>query len=148
MKKRKILSAALAAVLAAGSVAVVANAAEIKPDKTVVENGVKYYFYTWEDGTKEVFASPENFDITEAVILPEVDGIKVSCIGFASDLVSVWGFSECAKLTKITIPSSVGIIPPSFGRGVLTGVTDIYYEGTQEDWEDRMQQFVSKKTLI
>ena len=145
MKFKKMTAAALAAALAATNVAIAANAAEQQSDNTIVQNGVKYVINTLDDGTKEVLVSPENNDITEAVILPEVNGVKVTFIGYASDMMGVGGFSECTKLTKITIPSGINFIPPSFGLGMLTGVTDIYYGGTQEEWEDEMQKLADSQ---
>lgn len=140
MKLRKIAAASLAAVLAAMSVAVVASAevAIFNPDKTIVNNGVKYHIFypgkEFPNGT--VIVDMENDDITEAVILPEIEGMKVMLIGGASDM-GGWGFTQCTKLEKVVLPKDSGFCPPSFGMGTMTGIKDIYYQGSQEEWEKR-----------
>ncbi len=146
MKLRKIAAASLAAVLTATNVAVVANAEAgiFNPDKTIVRNGVKYHIFSptnyYPQGHVVVDAASR--DITEAVILPEIEGVKVDKIGGIFTDGKGRGFFECTKLKKITIPRDVVLIGgTSFGN--LSTIEDIYYEGSKEEWEELMKKTAS-----
>jgi len=59
----------------------------------------------------------------ESIVLSE----KLAAIG-------VDAFYECSSLTEITIPYSVSSIG-SYAFGKCSGLTDVYYEGSKEDWQ-------------
>ena len=61
---------------------------------------------------------------------------SLSKVTFPGSLVEIWGnsFNGCESLTSITIPLSVDSIY-SYAFDGCTGITDVYYGGTNADWE-------------
>lgn len=61
------------------------------------------------------------------------DNLESVTLGAGVETIGDNAFGECPELKSITIPASVTYIGMTVFDG--SGVTDIYYEGTQEQWE-------------
>ena len=90
-------------------------------------------------------AFTNNDDITKVIMPNSVTSIGNSAFSGCTSLTSITipdsvtiigggAFSSCSSLTSITIPDSVTSIGNSAFSG-CTSLTDIYYTGTQAQWE-------------
>ena len=150
MKKRyvqKMLTMALTAAMICSSVPVSAEtvsenetavtveeadkADQAETEDTEVENGkegyLSYRIYQKPDKTKYVKITECDYDAKGAVEIPT----KIKDIAVTS--IRNYAFYGCRRLTSIEIPSSV----TSIGEGAFmdcSGLKDVYYTGTQEQW--------------
>ena len=129
-----------------------ADQAETKDTK--VEDGkegyLSYCIYQKPDETKYVEITRCDYNAKGAVEIPtKIKDIKVTSIGNevffgCSELTSIeipssvtsignFAFSGCSGLTGIEIPSSVTSIR-NFAFWFCSGLKDVYYTGTQEQW--------------
>ena len=130
------------------------TAAEQETADTKVEDGkegyLSYCIYQKPDETKYVEITRCDYNAKGAVEIPtKIKDIKVTSIGNevffgCSELTSIeipssvtsignFAFSGCSGLTGIEIPSSVTSIR-NFAFWFCSGLKDVYYTGTQEQW--------------
>lgn len=144
MKKRKILSAVLAAALTFSAVGVSASAVKAETEPVEDDNGnILYewgnlYFasYTGPDdesglGAQVVLPVDEHNEITELVIPESVNDNAVIEFFF-------YGLEAYTSLTSITIPASVTTFRVYSGGYSSDGlnIASVHYEGTKEQWEN------------
>ena len=62
------------------------------------------------------------------------EGTKITSVKFEDGVQTIedCAFEQCYSLTSVTIPTSVTSIGESFNA--CTGLKNIYYNGTQEQW--------------
>ena len=130
------------------------EADQAETEDTEVENGkegyLSYCIYQKPDETKYVEITRCDYNAKGAVEIPtKIKDIKVTSIGNevffgCSELTSIeipssvtsignFAFSGCSGLTGIEIPSSVTSIR-NFAFWFCSGLKDVYYTGTQEQW--------------
>ena len=116
----------------AGETVEEADAADmLETEDTEVENGkegyLSYRIYQKPDETKYVEITECDYDAKGAVEIPtKIKNIAVTSIGNGA-------FNERTKLTSIEIPSSVTSIG-DLAFWFCSGLKDVYYTGTQEQW--------------
>lgn len=150
MNTNKLFAGLLAAVLSAGALTAGAGAESV-PMKITTEKytsetiGDLFFMGASDlndkgevvdiDGELEVKCkycdfnyNPEREGVKEVVIPSEVNGMKVTGLGF-------FGFQGCSNLKTITIPATVKRmhIDPFWG---CNNLTDIYYGGSETDWNN------------
>ena len=130
------------------------EADQAETEDTKVEDGkegyLSYCIYQKPDETKYVEITRCDYNAKGAVEIPtKIKDIKVTSIGNevffgCSELTSIeipssvtsignFAFSGCSGLTGIEIPSSVTSIR-NFAFWFCSGLKDVYYTGTQEQW--------------
>ena len=130
------------------------EADQAEKEDTKVEDGkegyLSYCIYQKPDETKYVEITKCDYNAKGAVEIPtKIKDIKVTSIGNevffgCSELTSIeipssvtsignFAFSGCSGLTGIEIPSSVTSIR-NFAFWFCSGLKDVYYTGTQEQW--------------
>lgn len=130
------------------------EADQAETEDTKVEDGkegyLSYCIYQKPDETKYVEITRCDYNARGAVEIPtKIKDIKVTSIGNevffgCSELTSIeipssvtsignFAFSGCSGLTGIEIPSSVTSIR-NFAFWFCSGLKDVYYTGTQEQW--------------
>lgn len=107
------------------------EADQAETEDTKVEDGkegyLSYCIYQKPDETKYVEITRCDYNAKGAVEIPtKIKDIKVTSIGN-------FAFSGCSGLTGIEIPSSVTSIR-NFAFWFCSGLKDVYYTGTQEQW--------------
>ena len=107
------------------------EADQAETEDTKVEDGkegyLSYCIYQKPDETKYVEITRCDYNAKGAVEIPtKIKDIKVTSIGNEV-------FFGCSELTSIEIPSSVTSIR-NFAFWFCSGLKDVYYTGTQEQW--------------
>ena len=107
------------------------EADQAETEDTKVEDGkegyLSYCIYQKPDETKYVEITRCDYNAKGAVEIPtKIKDIKVTSIGNEV-------FFGCSELTSIEIPSSVTSIG-NFAFWFCSGLKDVYYTGTQEQW--------------
>ncbi len=168
MRKRRILSALISAVMAVGCMAYMPQT-EVFEQMTVEAANYGDYLYYYqvdedEDNTYdyiEITACDES--VTEIEIPSEIDGLSVTSIGndafyhcdsltsitIPDSVTSIWGntFSGCSELTSITIENPECEIYGSEGT-INNGYDDdynLYFNGTIYGYENSTAQAYAEK---
>lgn len=113
------------------TVGTVAKQKSAETEDTEVENGkegyLSYRIYQKPDETKYVEITKCDYDAKGAVEIPtKIKNIAVTKIGYEA-------FKSCRGLTSIEIPEGVTSIG-NYAFGGCSGLKDVYYTGTQEQW--------------
>ena len=66
-------------------------------------------------------------------------------LGNNIDRIGAGAFAGCTALERITIPKKVSMIPLGTFEG-CTSLSDIYYEGTPEEW-DKIEKYTEKREV-
>lgn len=157
MKFRRIIAAFMAAAIACGSAAVTAGAEEIKikgfTAESCIYDGCRYLLIDNEfhfDG--EPYRDDGVYSGRKSLTIPSsIDDIPVTEIGL-----SRYGdpFYNLRELKKLYIPSSIEKIIPVdslYGEFVpfahCRELTDVYFEGTEEQWYDIQAYFVDARLV-